>query len=182
MQIGDVLNQTRHRHVSAFVERMGDLEPCHIEPAMRMSDGSLALAGDPPTPCRMDLIVKATGEQHTIHPERASQTVAHSTQVGHTTVRLETFDWSMARVEARDVGPEARELVRTWFMRWFDPDDENSADSSGLYGAVHYLGDVVPHDGGGVTFEVDLGSAPATAMEDLVAMLSSNGATEIRIF
>ena len=142
MQIRDVLTQAPNRHVSAFIERIGSLEPCHVEPAMRMSDGSLALAGNPPTPCRMDLVVKANGEQHTIDSERASQIDAHSIQVGDTTVQVEPFDWSMAHFDARGVGPEARELVRTWFVRWFDLDDENSADSSGLYGAVHYLGDI----------------------------------------
>lgn len=180
MQTHEVLSEARFRHVSAFVERMAELEPCHVEPAMRLADGSLALSGNPPTPCRMDLIVKATGEQYTADSERPQHMETYSTQIGATTVQVVPFEWSMARVEAHGVGPEARELVRTWFVRWFDLDDENSADGSGLYGVVHYLGDVLLNDGG-VAFEVDLGSAPPSAVEDLVTMLSSNGATQVRI-
>jgi hypothetical protein len=129
----------------------------------------------------MDLVVKASGEQHTIESERPSQLAEVRAEVGATTVQIEPFDWSMARFEVLGAEPAACERVREWFVRWFDPDDENSADTSGLYGTVHYLGDVMQRDAT-MAFEVDLGSAPPTAVEDLIAIFASEGASRIRIF
>jgi hypothetical protein len=83
-------------------------------------------------------------------------------------------------IEAVGVGLESSEQIQEWFIRWFDPEDSNVADAMSLYRVVHYMSDITVKNGG-ITFTVDLGSSPVSAVDDLFSVLAPLGATEIRI-
>jgi hypothetical protein len=180
MTAANVLATARDHYVSAFVRAMAGLGPCHVEPALRLADGTLCTDGVPPTPFRVDLIVKESGERIAIKSTGEARMAAIREPSNGVDIEIGPLAWDLATVDAVGVGPESNEQIRVWFLRWFDPEDTNVADAGGLYGVVHYMSDITVRNSG-VNFTVDLGSSPVSAVEDLASVLARLGATEIRI-
>src|SRR5262249_32000073 len=68
----------------------------------------------------------------------------------------------------------------TWFERWFDVEDTRQPDDDGLNGVIHFLSDP-EYKGAATVFQVDFGSAPEEAFEELLDALRDSGATKIEI-
>lgn len=64
--------------------------------------------------------------------------------------------------------------LASWFMRWFDPDDQNQKDEDGLYRVVHFVSDPEPVEDT-VKFIVDFGSARTDSMADLLDQIAERG-------
>lgn len=180
MKVTETLTTARDHHVTAFVHATAGLGPCHVEPALRLADGTLAVDGIPPTPLRVDLIVKHSGERIAIESTPKALTAAIHELTDGVDIEIGPFAWNQATFDARGVGVESNERILEWFLRWFDPEDTNLADATGLYGVVHYMSDVTAANGG-ITFTLDLGSAPISAVDDLFSVLTNSGATAIRV-
>jgi len=56
-------------------------------------------------------------------------------------------------------------------MRWFDADDEQSPGPDSLRGVVHFMSGIQARDGG-IALHIDLGSSPASALDDLLFALA----------
>jgi hypothetical protein len=180
MNAAEILATARARHVSSFVRTMAGLGACHVEPALRRADGTLGADGLPLTPLRVDLIVKASGERIAIEPTREAPLSTIRELFNGIEIEVGPLAWNLATIDAVGAGPASNEPLREWFLRWFDPEDSNTADEMGLYRVVHYMSDVTVKNGG-ITFTADLGSSPVIAVEDLFSVLVHLGATEIRI-
>lgn len=94
------------------------------------------------------------------------------------TVRLAPFLWDQCVLElSPEVSLEDLSPVGDWFSRWFDaPGFENDQ----LQGRVHCLSDP-KYSANGVTMEVDLGSAPVEAFEELLDAAAFVGARQVSI-
>ena len=178
-QAVQALVSAREAHVRTLVRVLAEAGPCYVEPALRLADGSLAVEGVPPTPYRVDLIAKQ-GMERIMIDSIPGQTPAIRQLSDGVELEIGPLVWDQTTIDAAGAGPEASEQVQEWFLRWFDPEDANPADAMGLQGVVHSMSDIRAGDGC-ITFTLDLGSAPARAVEDLVSVLVRLGATGIRI-
>jgi len=96
-------------------------------------------------------------------------------------VYIAPFAWNEVMLRVAGLAPEDMGAVLApWFMHWFDPHDANRANEEGLFGVVHFASDPCG-EGGMVVVELDLGSAPAQALEDLLERLAAAGARDIRL-
>ena len=77
--------------------------------------------------------------------------------------------------------PWTRRSASAWTTSaWIDEDDDNVRNADGLYGVVHFIDDPVLVDNA-LRFRIDLGSAPAAAVSDLVELLLDRGAVAVAL-
>jgi len=171
------IRQLYVRQFSGIVAQSG----CHVEPVLRDRTGSVVYEGPLRTPYRCDLVRKDTFATESVDATERLRFDALSFDIGTTRVQLAPFSWDALTLEidgmARDA---AADVMRNWFLRWFDADDENTADVDGLYGVVHFLGDPVDVETA-VRFQVDLGTVPAGAVSGLIEELCNHGAAGINL-
>jgi hypothetical protein len=129
---------------------------------------------------RVDLIVKESGDRIALETIRGAPIAAIRELSNGIEIEIEPFAWESVTVDVVGVDLKSNEQIQAWFLRWFDPEDSNVADAMGLYRVVHYMSDITVKNGG-ITFTVDLGSSPVSAVDDLFSVLAHVGASKIRI-
>jgi hypothetical protein len=88
------------------------------------------------------------------------------------------FSWEALRL--RFSGPQFKiESLQGWLTSWLVADEVREPDSSGLSGVVHDLAWATEQ--GMWQLDVDLGSAPIDALEDLLAGISGAGVTSVEL-
>jgi len=99
-----------------------------------------------------------------------------STQI---TISIFTWDWLTVRVSG--IQREIASVIFTeWFMSWFDVEDTNQLNAEGLYEVVHFMSDLKAENSD-FYVDLDLGSSPAEALEDLLFRLSDEHALKVSI-
>jgi hypothetical protein len=178
MNLTSALEESRSVCASALAAAVVDHAPCHVEPALRTSDGELALEGHLQTPVRVDLLRKGNGQRVTVNSpvRRPGGTVIAS--VHDVPVVVEPFLWDNATVDAEGLGPAVHVQLRSWFLQWFDQYDSNNPDAHGLFGVTHFISDPV-RTASALQFTVDFGSAPVAACENLLTELALAGASAV---
>jgi hypothetical protein len=182
MDVIALLERVRALNVEALVESIAGAGPAHVEPALRRSDGSLAVEGAWGLPLRIDFLRKGRESERAIPvtPARALSFGRFSLTIGDAEFDVGPFGWDWCEIST-DLSPDrVGPALQRWFMEWFDPDDQNGSDSVGLYGVVHFASDPEPV-GTGSKVSVDLGSAPVDALLSLLAQLSAAGVGAARI-
>ncbi len=88
-------------------------------------------------------------------------------------VHQEDFSWEACRFTFSLAEFDVRTL-RDWLLKWLDPDETRRPDASGLSSVVHDLAwsQTEPDKW---CLDLDFGSAPVSALEELLAQLSSAG-------
>jgi hypothetical protein len=175
MTVAEIFGAARESYVSAFVEALSDHGPSHVEAALRDKAGALVRDGSPASPVRVDLIVKASGDQITVSGTSPGDQSAWAGSTHGLQFVVSPFRWEQAELQFEGIIVDGANRVSSWFMRWFDPDDSNSADSDGLYGVVHYLSDIAT-EANVLRFTVDFGSVSQRAVEDLLEVMVQAGA------
>ena len=184
MTFSELLASIRGQYVATLAEAVAQSDGAQSEPTYRRSDGELAVEGALSLPCRADLILTQGaegGRSITVDSKARLNFARLSFSIANTKISLApfTWDWMNLRVVGLSL-QQSSSVVAKWFMRWFDPEDQNLLDSDGLRGVVHFVSD--PEDfGGAIGFKIDLGSAPERALEDLLFALADAGAQEIHI-
>ena len=180
MSIDSVLTAVRNTYIRALVDAMAAHQPCHVEPALRRADGSLAVEGPLKTPYRVDLIERTTGARIMVDSSTRSPDTLVAFQTDGLQLDLNPFIWDAVSVTAQPVRAEVLPVLSEWFCRWFDPEDTHGADEHGLYRVLHYLSDPeLTRDT--VSFVVDFGSAGIDSFKDLLHSLAQSGATTVSI-
>ncbi|WP_175806106.1 hypothetical protein [Burkholderia cenocepacia] len=155
-----------------------------VEPAYRQADGTLATEGPLALPCRADTIAtegEAAGQPAMVDSATQLDSEPFAFELETAAVSIQPFVWDWAAVEADGLDESAaNDAFKTWFLAWFDADDENTPADDGLHGIVHYLSEPVRTEQGW-RIHADLGSAPETAVEDLLFRLVDAGATRISV-
>ncbi|RQX83452.1 hypothetical protein DF034_07305 [Burkholderia anthina] len=155
-----------------------------VEPAYRRDDGTLATEGPLALPCRADTIAaegESAGEPAMVDSATQLDFEPFAFELETAAVSIRPFVWDWAAVEADGLdATAANDAFKTWFLAWFDGDDENTPAEDGLHGIVHYLSEPVRTEQGW-RIHADLGSAPETAVEDPLFRLVDAGATRISV-
>lgn len=94
-------------------------------------------------------------------------------------VRRAGFSWEALRI-AFSAGDFEIDALRPWLQLWLDPDEVRTPGAAGLSGVVHdlawsYL------ELGRWQLDLDLGSAPLLALEELLDALAAAGVREIDV-
>lgn len=184
MSTTELFTQIRELNVRALARALTLHPDAHVEPTFYTDDGDIAVDGPFDLPCRMDLIPVVddeAGESVMVTPPTAlSFDPLTVTLAGGVEFIVSPFGWDQAAFTVSlPVGSSLEPLLQ-WFWHWFDEADDNDPGPDGLYGVAHYLSDP-EFAGGKLAFEVDFGSAPVEALDDLVAVLVEMGATRIEV-
>lgn len=176
MDVVELLERIRALNIGALSAAIASAGPVHVEPALRRSDGMVAVEGRWQMPLRLDFLRKGQepGRTDPVSPTRVLSFSRFTTTIGNARLDVGPFGWDWCEIET-DLGPESSgPLLQQWFIEWFDPDDRNARDADGLYGVVHFASD--PDASAlGSRFVVDLGSAPVACLVALVSRLSAAG-------
>jgi hypothetical protein len=189
MTVGQLLDQIRDKYLTEFQECIAYVKEngmeAMCEAAYRDENGALAREGTLSLPMRLDVVEVAKGEaKDTIRVDSDSMLSFEPFDFkwsGGLPTRLAPFHWDGCHVRAKGIptGTDWSRL-RDWFDRWFDGEDTRQPDADGLCGVIHFLSDP-KQAGAATTFEVDFGSAPVEAFEELLDALRDAGATKIEI-
>jgi hypothetical protein len=182
MTISELLEAIRAPYVRVLAESVRR-QPAYVEPAYRQASGALATEGSLDLPCRADFIPTEGehAEPSTVDSTSQLQFEAASFEIGGTSIELSPFVWDWVAIEVTGLTHDSvSQVLKGWFLRWFDVDDRNTETEEGLFGVAHFMCDpeVV---GEAIRVTVDLGSAPAEAVEDLMFRVSDVGAKELRV-
>jgi len=182
MTISELLEAIRAPYVRLLAES-AHRQPAYVEPAYRQASGALAVDGSLELPCRADFILREAGSAEPSTVESTSQlqfeTVVFT--IGSTSVAVSPFVWDWVPVEVTGLSREsATQVLKDWFLRWFDGDDQNNETEEGLFGVAHFMSEPESTEQG-IRVTTDLGSAPAEAVEDLMFHMSDAGAKELRV-
>lgn len=132
--------------------------------------------GHPPSPIRLDFVVKASGERVRVDAAPDVSLRPCEAAIGSLRLAIKPFGWDQATLRVEGAGSSAAQETIAWFMRWFDPEDVRPAEADGFYGVVHFISDIVD-DGRALEFTVDFGSVSTAAVEELFGLLAKSGAT-----
>jgi len=181
MTLSELLGAVRARYIEMLANAAAESE-AHIEPAFRRADGSLATEGPLDLPCRADIIPTvgpSAGQSVQVHSGSQLQFEPLAFRLGETSVSVHPFVWDWAAVEVGGLGEEAATTAfKSWFLEWFDIEDQNDQTEDALFGVVHFMSDPAQTTQGWVV-TVDLGSSPARALEDLLFRMSDAGASQV---
>ena len=183
MTISELVAAVRKPYIEILASAAAESE-AHIEPAYRRADGSLAFEGPLDLPCRADIIpVSGPSAGHPVRVDSETQLRFEpiSFHLGATSISFHPFVWEWAAVEVEGLDKEAiAQAFKSWFLEWFDTEDQNDRTEDGLFGVVHFMSHPAQTlRGWGVT--IDLGSLPERALEDLFGRMSDVGARQIRV-
>jgi hypothetical protein len=136
-------------------------------------------------PMRMDLIPLENGEPGAIMVVQTQEVPSFktiTTQWGDLPLIIDEFTWEqcVVRVEGLDDNTDWEPLL-AWFEKWFDAEGRNKRNASGLLGVIHAVFPPAVGEDGLMALDVDFGSAPVRAMEELFDALEAMGAQAIAL-
>jgi hypothetical protein len=184
MTFAELISTIRQPYVSLLAETAA-ARRCVVEPPLMDERGELVLDGALNTGCRLDLVVtNDSGADEILRVDSATQMefdpLEFEIDAMRVTVTPFAWDWVALDVEGLS-WEDTRDVLRDWFMRWFDEDDSNAMDEPGLLGVVHYVSDPVEDDDGRFSVTADLGSAPVEVIDDLLFRLLDAGASGVAV-
>jgi len=184
MDTTELFTQIRQLNVQALAKAIALHPDSHVEPTFYTDDDEIAVDGPFDLPCRMDLIPivdDEAGDSLMVTPPTALSFDALTVPLaGGVDFEIAPFGWDQAALTVALPDDTSLAPLIQWFWHWFDEADDNDPGPDGLFGVAHYLSDP-EHADGTLRFEVDFGSAPIDALDDLVSVLIEMGATRIAI-
>jgi hypothetical protein len=166
-----IVQPARAHYIVQLQSSLRTSSPVHVEPALRTADGSLALDGQLQLPFRPDLLPKSGGPSIMVGSVQRMHFEPWETEVAHSRIAIAPYFWDYVAVKLHGIPADATwEPVREWFLKWFDPEDQNSINAEGLYGVVHFMSDP-KLTVAGAEITVDLGSAPAECFGSMISAL-----------
>jgi hypothetical protein len=154
------------------------------EPALRRETGALACEGRLDLPCRVDCVPRTGDFAGALLTFDATDAISfddvnfgcRSTGVS---VNVFTWDWLTVTIYGLPIS-DCENILKKWFLSYFDEHDENALGPDNLAGVVHFMSDPIIKNGA-CECNIDLGSVTTRSLEDLVYQLSDNGAVSIRL-
>lgn len=185
MGVVEILTQIRDYYLArltgAAEEAAADADSVVLEPCLRDSEGNAVREGEHGLGMRVDVVVIAAGDAvRTLSVETdrelAFPAVTFAWSPGLEVV-LRGFAWQRCPLRLAGSALNPRPLFE-WFEKWFDADDERPLDERGLQGVVHFMSDPAMA-ANSMILEVDFGSAPIEAVEELLDVAATAGASTI---
>jgi hypothetical protein len=190
MTVGHLLDKTREAYIVQFRKSISEVRNSGLkavaEPACRNENGFLVKEGELNLPMRLDCVGLKNGEAKDRFRIDSNSLISFEPVdffwSDSLPVRLAPFRWDSCRVRVAGIcKTEDWTNLFGWFDKWFDGDDNRPADENGLSGVIHFISDPKREDVATI-FEVDFGSAPVEAFEELLDAFQASGAKKIEIF
>jgi hypothetical protein len=183
-QIEEIRNQYLRRFAESCATATNVGESLVIEAAYRGTDGSLAREGKLDLPLRGDIFLVANGQTTrslSVDSEDWPSFAPIDFQAGPTQVSLLPFPWDACdlTVSGLAAGTDWAPLKK-WFEKWFNVADNCQPDEEGFNEVVHFMSDPVEAEWK-TTVQVDFGSAPVVAFNELLAVFQQLGATSVEV-
>lgn len=138
------------------------------EVVLRDKDGEPAREGSLKLPMRIDAVRLQGDEPTEVVSVNSSQRLNFSPMEllwsGNLPVELHPFRWDALEVQIAGKTPPSWEPLKAWFTRWFAQGDDGAGKPIGV---IHFVSDPTP-DEAGHRLSIDLGTAPADALEGLL--------------
>ena len=114
------------------------------EPALRTENGELAVDGLWSLPIRPDFIPRnGDGKSGMVDSKSRLDFEPFVVSYGDCKVELAPFTWDWLSLTVDGLRENCSEdLFRSWFLRWFDPEDTNEIGDDGLAGAGDRIGPI----------------------------------------
>jgi hypothetical protein len=177
VKLGELLDEIRQYYLERLraqiaKERAGAAQVIS-EPSLRNAAGDVVREGPLSLPLRVDItVVDRGGSSRTLRVETPQQLSFEPVELqwsSRLSVTLAPFSWNACPVALcveQNTETNLAPLI-DWFERWFDADDTFEADELGISSVVHFMSDPSVDDNE-VSFQVDFGSAPVSAFEELL--------------
>lgn len=181
LTVSELLERIRQPYAHQFSSTAAQSN-FHVEPVLRGRDGSAIYEGTMRTPYRCDLVHKETFESVSVDATELMQLDTVYFDIGNTRVHVSGFSWDALTLDIEGMHKDAAEqLMRNWFLRWFDEDDTNLPSAEGLYGVLHFVSDPIKFETV-MRFTIDLGSAPVGAISELIDELCNHEASRLNFY
>lgn len=184
MTFTELISAIRHPYVTLLAETAA-AQACVVEPALLDKDGDVMPEGTLNTGSRLDLVMTGEdGDDEAVRVDSSTQLAFEPFEFDIDAMRVVVapFAWDWASLDIEGLPEDvAHEVLRDWFVRWFEEDESNVLDDNGLLGVVHFISDPVERPEGGVSVNVDLGSSPVEVIDDLLFRLLDAGANRVGI-
>ena len=183
MTFAEIVERARSRIISNLREAIADRSSrskVYVEPALRMKDGALAFAPDGlKLPLRWDFYSALEPEEKNADSLTLKFVEpVYATWANRMQIELITVCWDCMVFTLSPPAPdEDWKWLTSWFMKWFDPDDENEADEDGLHRVVHFISDPQCSPSS-CRFFVDFGSSKVDSMGELLDRIAERGYTK----
>jgi hypothetical protein len=178
LSITELLDRIRQPYILQF-SKTASLSNFHLEPVLRDRNGSAVYEGAMNTPYRCDLVRKETFERVSVDAMDLFHLDAVFFDIGNMRVHFSSFSWDALTLDIEGMSQDAAEQVmRDWFLQWFDQDDSSPVNAEGLYGVVRFISDPLQAETV-MRLTVDCGSAPAAAISELIEELCNHGASSL---
>ena len=173
--------EVRQHYLRALLKTFADYKTSHHPSSLEVM---LELQRDEPLPFRLyrvDMASNVNGETHLqeVNPSTHLSFETFSVPVSTAlSVEVRPMNWNGVEVCA-NVHVDAK-AIEEWALKWLDVEDNRAQDEDGLQGVIH---SVTRQDSqvGSTRIAVDWGSAPLEAMEELLQVLSTSGATKVML-
>jgi hypothetical protein len=126
---------------------------------------------------RLDALYRVNGEARPVLI--GSDVPAAFDPIEDGALRVAPFLWNACELKV-DLEQIDVTALFDWHARWIDEAGERPPDASGFDGVIHSLGEPERH-GGEFLVLVDLGSAPPSALAELVELFDRMGARQVQI-
>ncbi|MES2632285.1 MAG: hypothetical protein V4669_04895 [Pseudomonadota bacterium] len=127
---------------------------------------------------RVDLLSKAQDgavRPYYVTPAPDMTVEPRGYNLGSFEMQVHPFTWNAVNIKV-DQPIQSLQVLEDWATRWLDIKDTHASET--LAQAIHSLGRVEPQNDWWL-FTVDLGSAPATALTELIDLVAAQGARRI---
>jgi hypothetical protein len=174
MKLGELLENVREIYVTRLAAAIAASPGATPEPVLVREDGQVAREGLLSLGLRADLARPsgATHETVSVDSTKLARFEPLRFEWNGVPIELRPFFWDalmMTLVGVPTVG--SFDALRDWYEHWFQT-EAHPADAGGLGHVVHFMSEPSPtHDG--CDFDVDLGSAPVEAFEELLDAATS---------
>lgn len=186
MTLGEILDRSREIYVHALLEMIEANRPCFPEAAFCDENGVPVTEGPLATPYRADLVLEEPGETagrsvRVPAPEEVKFSPIWFRWEDALHVDMQSFRWDACDIQINALQEVDWQPLRSWFIQWFDMEDAKPLDELGLSGVVHYLSDPEMIGAHNYRVQIDFGSAPVEAFDELLDAIRAMGANSIGI-
>lgn len=179
MTFAELMDRVRAAYTQDLANAIRGRQPSLCEPVLRRSDGSPAIDHELGTPVRVDFL-DSNGASVSVDSKEKIQFDEFSFDLNRTTVAVAPFAWDWLALEIQGDVQTVEAICKHWFLRWFDANDQREPGREGLLGVVHFMGNPVPKDDA-IFMRIDLGSAAASSLDDLLYALSDASVSRVRL-
>lgn len=175
----EILNEVREHYLNGLQKAANEFKRKYIPAAGELLVEINRDAAYPFRLYRIDMAANVEGNAEMEEcnlSERLNFSPRSFTPYDGLSLRLSPVAWNGVEIMI-DTG-QSLERLEQWTLRWLDVDDTHEHDERGFQSVIHSVTAPTTADGW-TTFSIDFGSAPLSAVEELLQMLVEIGATQV---